>query len=308
VTLFRSAARKPLYDANRVLWDNVLQHLNLKLCYQPAIAIVLREGRWEDARDHNHKAYIATAACNQALKLELGEKANKIEKAFRSVGGSAPRAPEGFGRFEGCAETQNFEKDREPALSFEDRDQLDEYVHGDEGELAERLVPPDLLASDADSETDVDWGIVAERAVLKREKSFAVAQVLQYRALGYSRDRFLALCKNDVERKQAQAAWRWVDRSWDTRIAPVLHGDPAPTRPTAKPNHALTFIPAWKALTRISDRNRPRPDWITSPSRPDSDKFGLDFQQDRIDGCLAPELNSLDMEFLKAFENKQLRR
>jgi hypothetical protein len=282
--------------------------LNLNLCYQPAIARVLKEGRWEDARDHNHKAYIATAASNQALRLKLPESRNKIEREFRRVGGTAPRAPEGFGRFEGCAELQNFEKDREPALSFEDRDQLDEYVHGDEGELAERLVPPDLLASDADSETDVDWCKVAERVVLKREKSPAVARVLQYRALGYSRDRFLALCKDDVERKQAQAAWRWVDRSLDTRIAPVLHGDPAPARPTAKPTHGLTFIPAWKALERISDRNRPRPDWITSPSRPDTDIFGVDFHQDRIDGCLAPELNSLDMEFLKAFENKQLRR
>jgi hypothetical protein len=69
LSIFERAVAGPVYDANRQAWDEALALLNLRPCYQPAIAKVLGEGRWRDKK--NPRAYVATAAARQALAMRL---------------------------------------------------------------------------------------------------------------------------------------------------------------------------------------------------------------------------------------------
>jgi hypothetical protein len=63
IALFDGVSGKPYYDGNQSAWDPILELLNLPLCYQPAIAKVLSEGRWRDTE--KPKAYVAKAAYTQ---------------------------------------------------------------------------------------------------------------------------------------------------------------------------------------------------------------------------------------------------
>jgi hypothetical protein len=66
-----------------------------------------------------------------------------------------------------------------------------------------------------------DWDAIAKAAGLDAEE----AEVLHCKARGWSRDRSLALCKRDSERKRMQAAWRRFDRNGCLeRVEAVLRG------------------------------------------------------------------------------------
>lgn len=73
--LFKSVAGFH-YDENPVEWDRALKLLNLRLCYQPAVAEVLQQGRWQTSK--NPSAYIATAAYRRALALNLPYSADQV--------------------------------------------------------------------------------------------------------------------------------------------------------------------------------------------------------------------------------------
>src|ERR1019366_10715004 len=64
--LFEAVARVH-YNQNPSDWDRALKALNLRLCYQPAVAEVLEQGRWRTAMHPG--AYIATSAYRRALAL-----------------------------------------------------------------------------------------------------------------------------------------------------------------------------------------------------------------------------------------------
>ena len=58
-----------------MLFRSVMRTLNLRICYQPAVAKVLSEGRWRNTG--NPKAYVARAASNQALSMRLRDFTSK---------------------------------------------------------------------------------------------------------------------------------------------------------------------------------------------------------------------------------------
>jgi hypothetical protein len=91
-----------VYDENRDAWETVMKALNLRLCYQPAVAEVLGQARWRTAR--NPRAYIATAAYRRALSMELPYWIDRVVepdgtvRRFRTVPSSAPYSTDpGYG-------------------------------------------------------------------------------------------------------------------------------------------------------------------------------------------------------------------
>ena len=69
LALFKTASARLIYDGNEPVWDPILELLRLPLCYQPAIAKVLSENRWQQAQ--NPKGYVASAASRMALAMCL---------------------------------------------------------------------------------------------------------------------------------------------------------------------------------------------------------------------------------------------
>ena len=102
--LFESVATVH-YDESPADWDRALKALNLRLCYQPAVAEVLQQGRWRTAM--NPGAYIATAAYRRALALKLPYSVDQTTepdgttRRFQVVASDAPYSKDpGYGEDE----------------------------------------------------------------------------------------------------------------------------------------------------------------------------------------------------------------
>lgn len=95
-------------------------------------------------------------------------------------------------------------------------------------------LPPDLVTLEYYCGCDADWVLpederpqrvvpcwdeIAKRAKLDRGER----RVLEFRLQGYTRDLLLRLADGDKERKEFQAAWRRLDRSWP-RVKSVITG------------------------------------------------------------------------------------
>jgi hypothetical protein len=79
------------YHAAPGEWDRALELLNLALDYQPAVALVLAEGRWRQVA--NVRAYVATAAVRLALRLGIDPRQGEVlESPVRVADGSGEPA------------------------------------------------------------------------------------------------------------------------------------------------------------------------------------------------------------------------
>ena len=264
--LFESVA-KVHYDDNSSDWDRALKALNLRLCYQPAVAEVLQQGRWRTAM--NPGAYIATAAYRRALALELPFSSDRVvepngdARRFRVVSSDAPFSKEpDYGQDEdGNAYTE--EENRGAACGGDSG--------GDDGGW-EQSVPDWLrpsgwmLRQQRWHENDgdrVNWEKVAEKAVQKRYMRRFVAKALR---LSYEefvpREKAIEEEHKLEAKRELGAAYKWIYRNWEGRIRPVLessterqardklYGRPKPFNPRA------AYLKASEALDALFTRNR----------------------------------------------------
>jgi hypothetical protein len=218
--LLESAA-KTTYDANKKLWDEVLTVLTLDLCYQPTIAEVLRGKTWRNAA--NPRAYIASAAVRAARRKELPDYS---EKEFRRVSSDEPNGDVGTRIDSGAGFDLEdwggggvYQRTASGAIRY-----VDSY-----DDVDDRQIPGWLQRGE--EHDAVDWETVAVYAVLKPRMACLLARVLIYRLdrrLG--RAEAMARAENDDEAAAIEAAWKWIDRNRDDRIAPLfkMAGPPRP--------------------------------------------------------------------------------
>jgi hypothetical protein len=229
-------------------WDAVLAFLNLPLCYQPAVQLALANDRWKRVRDP--KAYVATVAYRRALRENLRAHGKSDEAQGRSRIEVGPVA--------------NFVSD-EPSVdgempTYDDQvDRLfwrDGEYYEDDSPLGDRV--PDWLNAGGTYGLDVNWARVAEYAVIKKSMTDNVAKALAFMAAGMSRAVAMETAFDEEERAAIGAAWKWVDRNWDSRIVPLFHMEepPAPVMKAEPPagKSRGKMVPPWEALRLVCDR------------------------------------------------------
>jgi hypothetical protein len=257
---FERALANPVYDQNSASWDEVLRTLNLRTCYQPAVARVLSEGRWRNT--DNPKAYVARAAANQALSMRLPD---FTDRTFRRVSGEE----KAFDSGDQATRRQSISSPRYD----KDGELMPDVVEGaadvgDPPSAWERI--PVWLQRDEEADA-VDWHKVAQYAARKPGMAPALGKALGLRAAGISRPRAAAMAKSNAEAREIESAWKWIDREWDSRIAPLFHREKPPVIAVARsgPRPARGrkgFIAPWEAIREACEpRHRNGTDLICSP-------------------------------------------
>lgn len=210
--LLEAAAKASTYDSNPKLWDELLSALNLDICYQLTIADVLRQGRWRQAK--NPRAYIASAAVRSARRKKLPDYS---EKEFRRVASGDVNGDVG-NRIDSAA---GFDIEEWGGGGVYERTAYGaiRYVDSDDYDLNQ--IPVWLQRG---NEYDaIDWETVAAYAALKPRMACQLARVLIMRQLGIGRPEAVSRAESAKEDAKAiEAAWKWIDRNFDERIAPLF--------------------------------------------------------------------------------------
>ena len=156
-------------------------------------------------------------------------------------------------------------------MTYEEHMDRRDLEYGDQFEdlrIEDRV--PDWLRTRNGHGWQVDWVRVAQCAVRKESMLDDVAIILQMMALGVPSDQVFEMAEDEKERKAMQAAWRWVDRNWDSRIVHLFRRvcpPEAEPRIVRKPTKVqVDPVPAWEAIRRACERSRPKPEWGASPS------------------------------------------
>jgi hypothetical protein len=75
---------------------------------------------------------------------------------------------------------------------------------------------------------------------------------------GMSREIAMETAFDKEEREAIGAAWKWVDRNWESRIVPLFHLDEPPAQVVKKKPSAGKskggMMPPWEVLHRVCDR------------------------------------------------------
>jgi hypothetical protein len=239
------------YEEDEPGWNSVMELLNLPLCYQPGVAMALKGGRWK--RAENPKAYVATVAFRLAIEHDLVDRP-QFRTAYKKDGIDG-------GPFSDHISNRKNEDGTE--MTYEEQmDRLD-LEFGDQFEdlrIEDRV--PDWLRMRNGHGWHVDWVRVAQCAVRKGSMLDDVAIILQMMALGVPRDQVFEMAEDEKERKAMQAAWRWVDRNWDSRIVHLFRRECPPEaepRIMPKPKKLQAGpVPAWEAIRQACERSRPK--------------------------------------------------
>jgi hypothetical protein len=222
-SLFERALAGPTYDANQQAWDEVLGTLNLRPCYQPAVVKVLSEGRWRNKE--NPRAYVATAAAQQALAMRLPDFS---DTKFRRVSGDES----GFDSGEQATRRQSIS----PPRYDRDGELMPDIVEGaadvaDPPSVSEHI--PEWLQRGEEYDA-VDWETVAVHAAQKPRMAPVLAATLISRcAVGIGRPKAVATALDPGRAREIEAAWKWIDRNWASKIAPLFQKADAPRQLTA---------------------------------------------------------------------------
>jgi hypothetical protein len=275
--LFTSVARVH-YDDNPPDWNRTLKALNLRLCYQPAVAEVLQQDRWQNSK--NPRAYVATAAYRRALALELPYHVDQVKEVqpdgtvksirFRTVpsGTPCPKDP-GYGEDE---DGNKFTEEEGWGACGADSGSGDSECAW-ESRIPGWLQPRGwMLRQQRHHESDgdrVDWQKVAEIAVQKGYMRRFVAKALRLRF-----EEFVPLETAVREERKPEAkcaiaaAYKWIDRNKEERVGRIslvlqseteiearekLYG-----KPTKRPNPRAAYLKASAVLDSLISKNRLR--------------------------------------------------
>jgi hypothetical protein len=107
----------------------------------------------------------------------------------------------------------------------------------------------------------VDWEIIARYAAQKSRMVPALAKTLRLRFEDRTgRPAAVAAAKNTQAARDIENAWKWIDRNWRDRMAPLFQLQKPPSKtpkPSARPNRGGGFIPPAEALSRAIRGPRP---------------------------------------------------
>jgi hypothetical protein len=284
------------YDDNRQTWDRALAILNLKLCYQPAVAAVLKQGRWRKSK--NPAGYVATASWRLALTMladydhradeqdithprdEYGRPIRRRATPFSfdrahgfKIGPSVKEKPErDDAPMWGDALTEDEKKDQrryrsESGEPYKEHGIWKVNVGYDEpispAEEVSRGLHAWLHGGDGHP---INWDVAAEVAVSKGYMRRFVAKALHLRfdELVDCDEAVRRERKPDSKRAMA-AAYKWIDRNHKKRIEPLRA---CPTKddaiallygPPGSYNPHAAYARACAALNRITRQRESRP-------------------------------------------------
>jgi hypothetical protein len=248
--LFDRLSKTPC-EMHDVEWLHFIgEVLKLPACYLPAAQEILRQGRWRrhTGRGQNPIGYVRTATEREVLRMglathryarteprvltrdqpqkrELNSRTEDLRfDAFDKRRGLVPLAvPDGVAYGDHIDQLQGSSANRTPTKTHRGT------WHQGSAELADdyhyREIPA-WLQRDGESDA-IDWDTVAKHATLKPRMAPAIAKVLKLRASRFSLDLAIANAPNHVA-AEIKAAWKWVDRSARSRIAPLFELEEPP--------------------------------------------------------------------------------
>ena len=263
----------------------VVEVLNLPGCYLPAAQEILRQGAWRQhtGPGQNPIGYVKTATEREGLRMGLAtHRHDRTEPRVPTK--DRPQKRELESRTEELS-FNHVDKRRghvplavPHGVTFSDHiDQLDfaslygmptktsrgtwHQRSGDPDDNYGFREIPDWLQLNGDSD-DVNWETVAKYAALKVRLVPSLAKTLRLRLeQRVGRPAAMRAASSPTEAREIEAAWKWIDRYADTRIAPLfrLSAPPAP-RGKGKAKVRGGFIPPAQALCSVLDAHLlPRP-------------------------------------------------
>jgi hypothetical protein len=281
-TLLARIANTPYADSTAWL-DFVTEVLRLDGCYVPAAQRIVSQGDWRrhTGKGQNAIGYIKIATYREALKMGLAlDRFDPTEPRVATK--DQPLTPKD--RVNGRADELRFDfvprKKGHVPLNIPEganfQDEIDRlhavatydfptkaangawhqggFSADDDGEP--NSIPMWLQCED-DPET-VNWDIVARYAVQKRRMVPSLAKTLRLRfddRMG--RPAAMAAAKNAKAAREIENCWKWIDRNWRSRIAPLFQLQAPPVEAqkiSPRPHSAGRFIPPGEALTRAIRR------------------------------------------------------
>jgi hypothetical protein len=111
----------------------------------------------------------------------------------------------------------------------------------DEDDSTSSKVPSWLR--NTDEPDTMNWDLVAKYAALKPGMAPAIAKVLKIRQTNCNRRVAIEEASTDKEAAEIEAAWKWVNRNMESRIAPLFNMEKPPaisdlsTGPSRKPKN-----------------------------------------------------------------------
>jgi hypothetical protein len=256
------------YEDDSEQWDTLLKLLGIPLREQGILSRVIEEGRF--AKADNPQTYLAMATRRQAKNLnlysdlrekcELRGAVKGLEAGPISTQDWAVKQKKYFGPPKGLK-----------ANSHDEFIELAGFHYGEEFEESPSLiglVPKWLLIDGEEAkfleslgfEEMIDWTKVAKFSVSKPAMAELIGYVLSCRYYrGKTRREAMISNAFGYSPAQIQAAWKWIDRNWDSQILPLFRMDkPSKTLPVKKkevvrlsPSEALNL-----ALKREQDANK----------------------------------------------------
>jgi hypothetical protein len=199
-----------VYHGNESAWDSVLELLDLPLSYQPVIATILREERWRTAE--KHRAYVATAAHRQMRLMRL---LDSTQDDFRRL--KTPSEDNYRSRVcQGPDDDIPLSQEKKVEYSFYQsatREAWDRIYH--------RKIPKWLR--DSVEYEEIDWNTVAKYAALKTGMIRSLAFGLSLRfGQRVTREEAIRRGRAMGHGNKVAAAWKWIHRNFETRIAPLF--------------------------------------------------------------------------------------
>lgn len=244
------------YEDAESPWNELLALLGLPLLAQPLLATVIAEGRF--AKANNPRAYLAVAARNQAKQANLLKREGDERGAVNEVEARPVSAVGWSVKVRGSSL-------RLKAETHDEFIELAEFHHGEtpfhSAGIIDRvpywLKLPDedlILLESLGYGMAIDWNKVAEHAVSTPSMLQAVSFVLLRRyGLGQTAKRIIETRKPALSPHQIQAAWRWIDRNFETKIKPLFAMEREPHRHPAKAE-SDSFVSPGTALLLAGNR------------------------------------------------------
>jgi hypothetical protein len=257
----------------------VVQVLHLPGCYVPAAQKVLRSAGWRrnTGIHKNPIGYVKTATEREGLRMGLGtHRHDPTEPRVPTT--DKPRKREVENRTADLRFDHVDQRRGQVSLSVprgvtvaDHIDQLDyaslyatknrrgtwHQGSGEQGGYEGRREAPAWLQRDDDPYT-VNWEIVAKYAALKAHLAPSLAKTLYLRLeRRIGRPAAIRAATSPQEAREIGAAWKWIDRNINTRIASLFRL----SAPPASPGPAMVrdgrqksgFIPAAEALRAVLD-------------------------------------------------------
>jgi hypothetical protein len=259
----------------------IVEVLNLPACYLPAAQEILRRGAWRrhTGEGHNPIGYVKTATEREGLRMGLAtHRHDRTEPRVPTKDQPQRRKRESRMeelRFDHTDKRRGHVPLAVPrGVTFTDHvDQLDfaslygiptktrggKWHQGsnerDDYDCDRERHIPEWLQRAGEPDV-VDWNTVAKYAAVKASLAPSLAKTLRLRLVKrIGRPAAMRAASSPREAREIEAAWKWIDRNTETRIAPLFRLSDPPA-PGGRAKVGDGFISPARALRSVLEADR----------------------------------------------------